>query len=573
MELNSNLDIFRLYDEDERRDYSIKYDLLDVVQSTTIIDHSEDNVITVLATFNDKANCYLKYQLMTNEELRFKILNNSTIDLRGKYVKNFSTRTLEFEERYKINNFNASYSYFDGNISFEYIHLDQDVITFERSNFGVGYVSFDGAILGNKTTDFSFVNFGDGSILFRNVFFGMDSAIFINCVFGNGEIYFTGSYFNDAEVYFSGTNFGKGDVDFSNIKFRGPFIRFNDAIFEDGDIIFDGITFIESDLSFINASFADLDIRFYNITFVNSNFVFDLAKFRNYSLLFFYNIVLDNSKISMYETQANDIEFEKVTFSSDTILKFDLINEFRLKSCINKEHMQIDGTMIVASFLESTNLGRIDLDWESCNVKQAIVNAYQLDEDLDLESYIDNCKNAAHDFLLLKENYRNAGQYEWEDAAYRAYMKYNTKAIDVLEGRTIKELLKKENKDERKKAKSRLGKKAFNTLFGKISGYGTMPSKIIKTCLLTMGVSALLLFIAKLVINYDFGFENMIPFKQYISHLGESAYFSVITFLTIGYKELEPMNWFMRAVASIEGFFGLLLMSVLTVTIMRKVLR
>ena len=72
---------------------------------------------------------------------------------------------------------------------------------------------------------------------------------------------------------------------------------------------------------------------------------------------------------------------------------------------------------------------------------------------------------AAHDFLLLKENYSSTGQYEYEDSAHRAHMKYNTRSL---------------------KWRGSFGKKLFNAAFGAISGYGTKISNILLSCFLAV---------------------------------------------------------------------------------------
>jgi hypothetical protein len=57
-----------------------------------------------------------------------------------------------------------------------------------------------------------------------------------------------------------------------------------------------------------------------------------------------------------------------------------------------------------------------------------------------------------------------------------------------------------------------------------------------------------------------------------LSIIARSFYHSAITFLTIGYGDHYPYGS-IRWVSSIEGFFGLFLMSYFTVAFVRKVLR
>ncbi len=57
-----------------------------------------------------------------------------------------------------------------------------------------------------------------------------------------------------------------------------------------------------------------------------------------------------------------------------------------------------------------------------------------------------------------------------------------------------------------------------------------------------------------------------------LSTVARAFYHSAITFLTIGYGDHYPFGS-IRWVSSLEGFFGLFLMSYFTVAFVRKVLR
>ena len=59
---------------------------------------------------------------------------------------------------------------------------------------------------------------------------------------------------------------------------------------------------------------------------------------------------------------------------------------------------------------------------------------------------------------------------------------------------------------------------------------------------------------------------------DHLTMMARSFYHSAITFLTIGYGDHYPFG-FIRWVSSMEGFFGLFLMSYFTVAFVRKVLR
>ena len=75
-----------------------------------------------------------------------------------------------------------------------------------------------------------------------------------------------------------------------------------------------------------------------------------------------------------------------------------------------------------------------------------------------------------------------------------------------------------------------------------------------------------------------FSFAYLNAFKgNFVSPFWSSMYFSTITFLTIGYGDISPIKLDFSAIQTvltgIEGFLGLLLMSIVTVVVVRKILR
>ena len=113
--------------------------------------------------------------------------------------------------------------------------------------------------------------------------------------------------------------------------------------------------------------------------------------------------------------------------------------------------------------------------------------------------------------------------------------------------------------------KGSFGKKIFNAAFGAISGYGTKISNILLSCFISV---------------IAFGFVYLSAFANAADTTRaflKAMYFSTITFLTIGYGDLSPMNTgftdLQTFCTGLEGFMGLLLMSMVTVVVVRKVLR
>ena len=363
----------------------------------------------------------------------------------------------------------------------------------------------EGTVL--KNFDAGFCMF-DGSTSFANAVFDENDTSFYRANFGAGNVNFYRTDFGCGKLNFSYTNFDKGNVNFAYAVYKGEDATFDGANFGEGHVNFTKAQLGEGTLIFLYTSFSDGDITFKG-------------------------------------AKAGSVVFESVKFISDVNLQFEKVKCLKLLSVINKEHMRIAGIEQTLSFKQSANLGRIDMDWEKSNVKKAVEAAYTPPANAAREERMQMCTLAAHDFLMLKENYGAAGQYEYEDSAYRAYMKYYTKSLRWL------------SKD--------FGKKTFNNIFGIISGYGTKVSNILLSCIIAV---------------IAFGMIYLSTFLNY-AHVARSflkaMYFSTITFLTIGYGDLSPMNTnftdLQTFCTGLEGFVGLLLMSMVTVVIMRKVLR
>ncbi len=280
-----------------------------------------------------------------------------------------------------------------------------------------------------------------------------------------------------------------------------------------------------------------------NISFLNSKF---------------YNIVtLENSIL------YNDsyLDFNNSEFHSFTNLKIKRgmikLNEVINRDIIDFRNIELDKKNIKKlNLFNIKNQGTIYLDWNKNNVKNAIDNG------------TDDYEKRANQYRMLKENYRKLGQYEWEDKAYYEFKRNQLKAEweDV--------------KNRKFKGTCILNKIGFEfkrlwdgfwyplkTIFFKwIGGFGTKPLRIFITMLVTV-----ILF----GIGYKFIGDSLINTEnaQMSGKLLKSFYHSAVTFLTIGYGDIQPASTLGVILSGIEGFVGLFLMSYFTVAFVRKVLR
>ena len=163
---------------------------------------------------------------------------------------------------------------------------------------------------------------------------------------------------------------------------------------------------------------------------------------------------------------------------------------------------------------------------------------------------------------LLKENFRNIGQYDDEDKAYVAYRQYE--ALSNLHGeddKTSRHLLI----GKRKPLKRWLMYGLKWLFLDKMGSYATNPWSIL------IYININIMFFALLYLL--FGIYETKFGCGILSNLLASFYFSAITAFTVGYGDISPPNAVIAILACIEAFFGVFLMSYFTVAFARKVLR
>lgn len=516
MKLNRDIAIIKMFESKGRHQY-LSLDLEKC--ELDFIGVSQENIATLLVILSNDMKYYLQYEKITDDML-WDMISDNNINFTGKYIENFDVTNYNLTEKFEFKSINANYS------------------------FWYCYPNFSGTVFNSSTANFNF------SIFLKSKFSFYDTT------------------FKSTTLSFQKSLFYKIELDFDHATFINSPLRFNKSIFA------------YSTITLNNTKFGNGEISFYRTYSLKGSIKFSLNT---------YGI----GEINFDKSTINTLTFIGNKFISDVNLKFDSINNLFFFNCTNKEHMQIDGIKKQISFMNSTNLGRIDIDWTKCNLQNTIYNSYFYGIDSKShnahESYYTytdiselserkKLEHISYSYLLLKENYNNVGKYEWEDAAYREYMKYNTKALEWSRNTFIK--------------------KIFNWTFGKISGYGTKPFNIVLTSILTIigfGIIYSVIFMSKSGVIQEYFYnaitnikvivnsllhyaphnltDIIVPWQEIANQIHKSLYLSAITFLTIGYGDVAPLNGLMRFLAGIEGFLGLFFMSILTVTFMRKILR
>jgi hypothetical protein len=164
----------------------------------------------------------------------------------------------------------------------------------------------------------------------------------------------------------------------------------------------------------------------------------------------------------------------------------------------------------------------------------------------------------AEQFRILKENFKNLGLYNDEDRAYVEFKRNESRAelVSSLEKNRLNRLY------QYPLYWFKLG------LFDRAGLYATSPVRVLITMLTCFLLFSFLYFFLMLGSSADI----IASVDDNLTMLARSFYHSAITFLTIGYGDHYPFG-FIRWVSSVEGFFGLFLMSYFTVAFVRKVLR
>ena len=185
----------------------------------------------------------------------------------------------------------------------------------------------------------------------------------------------------------------------------------------------------------------------------------------------------------------------------------------------------------------NTNILRIALeDTEEVSFEDAINSGRIYFKDFPkLVEKITEKKN--EQLLMLKENFRQLGEYDNEDICHLHYQKAKTKEEKRYYIRGLRRLL------------------------DWISGYGTKPCRTFLTIILLILIFGTAYYI--------------IPCLQYqgVSGWLECIYASAITFFAVGYGDLFPATLATKMVSLVEAFSGVTMTSYFLVLLSRKVIR
>ena len=110
---------------------------------------------------------------------------------------------------------------------------------------------------------------------------------------------------------------------------------------------------------------------------------------------------------------------------------------------------------------------------------------------------------------------------------------------------------------------SKCSKKIALFLFKLTSNYGESPKKVIINCLLIMVLFTFIAFFMGVTVNKN---QDVLSWSSFLN----SAYYTVVTFTTLGYGDYSPKTHMAQFFASILALSGLIFSSLFMVTVVRK---
>lgn len=491
--------------------------------------------------FESNSNINFSNIKLTQKEFSFK---NNYI-LKGKL--DFHRSTLGRE----VNDFTHNIFY-SGSVDFSNCNWGKQLNSFKNSVFKEGFKNFQFSHFNSGELNFTNVDFGLGDASFINAQFEADKVTFKVATFEKGKVDFHYARFNSKLISFERVDFGEGQVDFSKVEFGSAKVNFNRSSFTKGEINFEGIELRDNKLTFKKVKFHDNLVSFNDANCTNASLLFQSA-------------YLGDSSFKFKELRAHSVSFKGCHFNKHVDFRVRQVNYIDLSATIVRDLIDFsfsDGPVKIDQLnLQNMRLiGKLFIDWNKNKVKQLISLQKNASQD-----------QKAYQYRLLKQNFHDIGDYESEDKAYIMFKR----AESISKRETILQC-KLKNKGPFKRI-TLLWEKAWaypiyyfkDLLLNKAGLYATSPIRV----LWSMFVTYILYSGLYLLSNWaNWGQISGSKANDLYAEITDCFYFSIITFLTVGYGDFVPEG-LNRWIAGIEAFSGVFLMSYFTVSFVRKILR
>lgn len=292
------------------------------------------------------------------------------------------------------------------------------------------------------------------------------------------------------------------------------------------------------------------------------------------------NLVMENSEIGKLYINTSkfksDLRFQEVNILNDFILdKVVGIQNLIFIDCrfegLSKLELVVNGEL---NFYQCSFYKNSEINFDELNGKFSLYKTnfsdkcyleYELLENKEYEPLIfeDDLKKTKWNFLIVSDIYKSSGRIEQYLNTFYYFKRY--------------ERLERKNK--------RKGKYNFLEYLIEIATkyYTSWERTLLSMGLILVGFFLIYCMFPNLLIYKDtlIGPKNLfqITFEMYeassfdinylVSKFGNALYFTIITFTTVGYGDIMPLNW-MKLVVSFESLLGVFFCASFVVTLSRR---
>ena len=252
--------------------------------------------------------------------------------------------------------------------------------------------------------------------------------------------------------------------------------------------------------------------------------------------------MIDNMRESLQSPNLIVANFQGANLTGADLQKADLGNA------------NLQETNLIAADLQEANLYRARFNdsslWET-ELDDIMINEIRGNKEKDISQKLDEYRQASQIYRNLKNYFRNEGIYERSGHYY-----CREKVIERKIDRRI-------NK----------GKFIGSIFLDVLCGYGEKPGRIIFSSLAWIFFNSIMYFILGIEKGVvDVGLSLQAGYSQNVITFLNCAYFSFVTFTTLGYGDLHPVG-ITKAFATIEAFTGAFMLALFVLTMGRRMMR